>query len=157
MLLVLAGVTVPVHHCHSEMQSSLRFQASNPGVVPSWKNAFTGNIHAQRNLLCTKRHTLPKPLCSLTVQSHQPPHYTSTVGSSPPLHLSHWNLTQRHLTVLQVFACVVPSLSLSIAMFVTEFVDSSICDDETLAFVLCRQGYVQRGCFALRFRRFWFV
>ncbi|XP_057416808.1 uncharacterized protein LOC130711268 isoform X2 [Lotus japonicus] len=88
------------------MQSSLQFQSSNPGVVPSWKNAFTGNIHAQRNLLCTKRHTLPKPLCSLTVQSHQPPHYTSTVGSSPPLHLSHWNLTQRHLTVLQVFACV---------------------------------------------------
>ncbi|XP_061372620.1 uncharacterized protein LOC133315081 isoform X2 [Gastrolobium bilobum] len=87
------------------MLSSLRLQASKPGVVVCCKNT---NIDTQVvTLSCLKRPPLPKPLCSFTLQSRQPSssHYTSTVGSSP-LHLSHWNLTQRHLTLLNVLACV---------------------------------------------------
>ncbi|KAE9608742.1 hypothetical protein Lal_00020527 [Lupinus albus] len=87
--------------------SFLRLQPSNPGVVVySNPNNFT----VQRNFLSTKRRTV-KPFCSLTLQSpsddasSQQSHYTSTVGSSS-LNLSHWNLTQRHLTLLNLLACV---------------------------------------------------
>ncbi|XP_020212954.1 uncharacterized protein LOC109797352 isoform X2 [Cajanus cajan] len=82
------------------MQSSLRFQASNPGfVVPHTKHAFATNIVSLRTLPFTKRRSLPQPLCSLSVQPSQ---HTSTVGSPS---LQHWNLTSRHVTALNVFAC----------------------------------------------------
>ncbi|TKY73908.1 hypothetical protein E2542_SST02665 [Spatholobus suberectus] len=82
------------------MLNALRFQASNPGiVVPHTKHSFATNIDTQRSLSCTKRRSLPQPLCSLTVR---PSHLASTVGSPP---LQHWNLTNRHVTVLSVFAC----------------------------------------------------
>ncbi|XP_019430228.1 PREDICTED: uncharacterized protein LOC109337661 isoform X2 [Lupinus angustifolius] len=87
--------------------SFLRLQPSKPGVVLySNPNNFT----VQRNLLSTKRRT-DKPFCSLTLQSPsddasgQQSRYTSTVGSSS-LHISHWNLTQRHVTLLNLLACV---------------------------------------------------
>ncbi|RDX70347.1 hypothetical protein CR513_50421 [Mucuna pruriens] len=83
---------------HAEMLSALRFQSSNPGVVvPHAKHAT--NTVTQRNLSCTIRRSLPQPLCSLTAQPSQ---YTYTVGSPS---LQHWSLTNRHVTVLSVFAC----------------------------------------------------
>eukprot|EP00256_Glycine_max_P035354 XP_006581735.1 uncharacterized protein LOC100792910 isoform X1 [Glycine max] len=82
------------------MQSALRFhfQASNPGiVVPHTNHAFATNLNSHRTLSCTKRRSLP--LCSFTAQ---PSNQTSAVGSPS---LQHWNLTNRHVTVLNVFAC----------------------------------------------------
>ncbi|CAL0319646.1 unnamed protein product [Lupinus luteus] len=87
--------------------SFLRLQPSNPGVV-LYSNPNNFTVH--RNLLSTKRRTV-KPFCSLTLQSPsddasgQQLHYTSTVGSSS-LHLSHLNLTHRHVTLLNLLACV---------------------------------------------------
>ncbi|KAL2339443.1 hypothetical protein Fmac_007383 [Flemingia macrophylla] len=79
------------------MQSSHRFHALNPRfLVPHTKHAFATAIVSHRSLSFTKRRSLPQPLCSLSVQ------HTSTVGSPS---LQHWNLTSRHITVLNVFAC----------------------------------------------------
>ncbi|KAG5035959.1 hypothetical protein JHK87_010869 [Glycine soja] len=88
---------------HTEMQSALRFhfQASNPGiVVPHTNHAFATNVNSHRTLSCTKHRSLPQSLCSLTAQ---PSNHTSTTVGSPSL--PHWNLTNRHVTVLNVFAC----------------------------------------------------
>ncbi|XP_040870611.1 uncharacterized protein [Glycine max] len=85
------------------MQSALRFhfQASNPGiVVPHTNHAFATNVNSHRTLSCTKHRSLPQSLCSLTAQ---PSNHTSTTVGSPSL--PHWNLTNRHVTVLNVFAC----------------------------------------------------
>lgn len=99
---------------HREMVRSLRFQASDPGTAPRWKNnaSAINNIQQQQQqqrsvLSFTKRPAFPQPLCSLTTAHPSPQHYTSTIGSSSPPHPSHWNLTYRHLTLLQAFACVV--------------------------------------------------
>ncbi|MED6221820.1 hypothetical protein PIB30_058347 [Stylosanthes scabra] len=84
----------------------LRLQPSNQGVVaPHPKSAFATNIHTRVSLSCRKRATLPL-FCTLTSQPHshapQQSLYTSTaVSSSPQLRLS-----QRHLTLLNVVACV---------------------------------------------------
>ncbi|XP_058786584.1 uncharacterized protein LOC131661168 isoform X2 [Vicia villosa] len=90
------------------MLNSLRFQASNhPPISPTSTKPFTINntLSQQRNLSFTKPIALPQLLTSFTTHSLQPPHYISTVGSSSPTP-SHWNLTQRHLTLLQVSAVV---------------------------------------------------
>lgn len=100
---------------HREMMRSLRFQASDPGTALRWKNnaSAINNIQQQQQqqqrsvLSFTKRPAFPQPLCSLTTAHPSPQHYTSTIGSSSPPHPSHWNLTYRHLTLLQAFACVV--------------------------------------------------
>ncbi|MED6185897.1 hypothetical protein PIB30_061566 [Stylosanthes scabra] len=84
----------------------LRLQPSNQGVVaPHAKSAFATNIHTRVTLSCRKRATLP-PFCTLTSQPHshapQQSLYTSiAVSSTPQLRLS-----QRHLTLLNVVACV---------------------------------------------------
>jgi len=86
------------------MQSALQFQASNPRTLaPLTTHTFATNVRSHRSLSFTKLSSLPLPLCSFTVQ---PSHYTSTLGSPQ---LTHWNLTSRHVTVLNVFACAVPS------------------------------------------------
>ncbi|XP_045823078.1 uncharacterized protein LOC123915855 isoform X1 [Trifolium pratense] len=93
------------------MLSSLRFQPSNHSTISlTFNNPFpatTNNSHSQRTLsFTTKPLALPKPLSSFTTHSPQPSsHFISTVGS-PSLNLPHWNLTQRHLTLLQVLAVV---------------------------------------------------
>nr|XP_007137601.1 hypothetical protein PHAVU_009G140000g [Phaseolus vulgaris]ESW09595.1 hypothetical protein PHAVU_009G140000g [Phaseolus vulgaris] len=82
------------------MQSALQFQASNPRTLaPLTTHTFATNVRSHRSLSFTKLSSLPLPLCSFTVQ---PSHYTSTLGSPQ---LTHWNLTSRHVTVLNVFAC----------------------------------------------------
>jgi len=91
------------------MPSALQFQASWPRTVaPLTKHTFAANVHSHRSLSFTKLSSLPQPFCSFTVQ---PTHHTSAVGSPS---LQHWNLTSRHVTVLNVFACAVPfTLSLN--------------------------------------------
>ncbi|XP_028755105.1 uncharacterized protein LOC114714529 isoform X2 [Neltuma alba] len=101
------------------MASSLQVRATKSPLCPPSKNLFAGNnIDAgRRRLLCRRRP--PLPFVSLTLQSHsnaaapstsEPSHshYTFSVGSSPispSLHLSHWNLTNRHIALLNVIAC----------------------------------------------------
>lgn len=98
-----------------EMPSALQFQASNPrAIAPRTTHTFATKVHSHRSLSFTKRSSLPQPLCSFTVQ---PSPYTSTVGSSS---LAHRNLTSRHVTVLNVFACAVPStLSLNKSLIIS--------------------------------------
>lgn len=84
------------------MLRSLQFQASSskPPICLSLKNPFP-NTHSQRTLsFTTKPLALPQSL-----STPQPSHYISTVGSSS-LPLSHWNFSQRHLTLLQALAVV---------------------------------------------------
>ncbi|CAJ1974590.1 unnamed protein product [Sphenostylis stenocarpa] len=82
------------------MPSALQFQVSNSRIiVPHSKHTFGINVHSHRRLSFTKLSSLPQPLCSFTAQ---PSYHTSTVGSSS---LQHWNLTSRHVTVLNGFAC----------------------------------------------------
>ncbi|XP_014489946.2 uncharacterized protein LOC106752727 isoform X1 [Vigna radiata var. radiata] len=82
------------------MPSALQFQASRPSTVaPLTRQTFSANVRSHRSLSFTKLSPLPQPLCSFTVQ---PSHHTSAVGSPS---LQHWNLTSRHVTVLNVFAC----------------------------------------------------
>ncbi|GAU39234.1 hypothetical protein TSUD_396810 [Trifolium subterraneum] len=94
------------------MLSSLRFQPLNHSTVSlRFNNPFpttTNNSHSQRTLsFTTKPLALPKSLSSFTTHSSQPSsHYISTVGSSSSINLPHWNLTQRHLTLLQILAVV---------------------------------------------------
>ncbi|KAK2444852.1 chitinase protein [Trifolium repens] len=87
------------------MLNSLRFQPSNSAISLSFNNPFltTTKSHSQQRTLSftTKPLALPQPLSSSQPSSH----YISTVGSSS-INLSHWNLTQRHLTLLQVLAVV---------------------------------------------------
>lgn len=88
------------------MLRSLQFQASTskPPISLSLKNPFPTD--SQRTLsFTTKPLALPQFLSSSTAHSPQPSHYISTVGSSS-LHLSHWNFSQRHLTLLQALAVV---------------------------------------------------
>jgi len=93
------------------MLRSLQFQASTskPPISLSLKNPFPTD--SQRTLsFTTKPLALPQFLSSSTAHSPQPSHYISTVGSSS-LHLSHWNFSQRHLTLLQALAVVVLTLN----------------------------------------------
>jgi hypothetical protein len=95
----------------TEMLNSLRFQPSNSTISLSFNHPFltTTKSHSQQRTLSftTKPLALPQPLSSSQPSSH----YISTVGSSS-INLSHWNLTQRHLTLLQVLAVVVTFHSL---------------------------------------------
>ncbi|QHO16404.1 hypothetical protein HN51_032120 [Arachis hypogaea] len=93
----------------SSMRLQLPLQPSNEGVVvPHSKSAFATNIHKRVSLSCRKRATLPLS-CSLAAQPHshapQQPLYTSTVVSSSP-QLPQLRLSQRHITLLNVVACV---------------------------------------------------
>lgn len=93
------------------MLRSLQYPASSskPPICLSLKNPFptTNNTYSQRTLsFTTKPLALPQSLSSsFTAHSPQPSHYISTVGSSS-LHLSHWNFSQRHLTLLQALTVV---------------------------------------------------
>ncbi|CAK8567807.1 unnamed protein product [Lathyrus sativus] len=93
------------------MLNSLSFQASNhPPISLTSTNPFPINntpSQQQPNLSFTKPAALPKLISSFSSHSPQPqpPHYISTVGSSS-LSSSQWNLTQRHLTLLQTSAVV---------------------------------------------------
>jgi len=134
------------------MLRSLQFEASSskPPICLSLKNPFP-NTHSQRTLsFTTKPLALPQSLSSsssFTAHSPQPAHYISTVGSSS-LHLSHWNFSQRHLTLLQALAVVVLTLNPN------PLLNLLILQIDFFA-IFCRQRYVQRGCFVLQFPRFW--
>ncbi|KAI9116908.1 hypothetical protein K1719_011907 [Acacia pycnantha] len=99
------------------MANSLQLRVTKSPLWPSSMNLFVGVDAGRRRLLC-RRPALP--FTSLTLQSHSDAaapstsepshsHYTSSVGSSlisPSLHPSHWNLTHRHITLLNFVACV---------------------------------------------------
>ncbi|KAF7840014.1 uncharacterized protein G2W53_008496 [Senna tora] len=105
------------------MPNSLQLQATKSPLWPSSKNLSAGNIDARRRVPCRRRASLS--FTSLTLQSRSdaavpPPsstsepssshsHFTSAVGSSlisSSLHPSQWNLTQRHITLLNLIACL---------------------------------------------------
>lgn len=80
------------------------------------------NYSRRINIESRRRCDLTKPVgrfASLSVQAEYnataasepsvPPHYTSTLGSSSAsaLQLTQWNLTHRHILVLQFVACAV--------------------------------------------------
>ncbi|KAI4317204.1 hypothetical protein L6164_025095 [Bauhinia variegata] len=91
------------------MLTSLRLQTSQPPFGSLTQKAFAGNTDARCKLLI-RSHPVQR-FSSLTLQTPpvaaacEPQDYTSTVGSSS-LQLSQWNLTQRHITILNVIACL---------------------------------------------------
>lgn len=109
------------HQTDSDMVGSLRLQASNPPLGSYPKNVFAGNTDVRPKLIYKQRPM--QSFSSLTLQSRSDDialpstcelsNFTSTVGSSlitsSSLQLSHWNLTQRHVTLLNLVACLVPT------------------------------------------------
>ncbi|KAI4345185.1 hypothetical protein L6164_012333 [Bauhinia variegata] len=98
------------------MLSSLRLQPANGALRSNTQKTFVGNAEVRCKLLIRSRPiqrfsslTLETPSDAAAPSASEPPHYTSTVGSSllsSSLQLSHWNFSQRHITVLNVVACL---------------------------------------------------
>ncbi|KAK4776050.1 hypothetical protein SAY87_024011 [Trapa incisa] len=99
------------------MQGSVKLKASSSGVY----GGFSGRIISARRSLVLRQIRLPRyrlPSVSMksgygssAVEEESQPSlfssYTSSVGSpSTALRLSQWNLTQRHILLLNVVACV---------------------------------------------------
>ncbi|KAF8377238.1 hypothetical protein HHK36_030612 [Tetracentron sinense] len=91
------------------MFPAIKLQTSNPPSLP-----FNGS-HSNTN---TKTHFSnlhqPQLRFSSLSSSSQPSRLSFSVGSSPSLHLSQWNLTHPHFLMLNVFACMVPISDLSL-------------------------------------------
>lgn len=103
------------------MYGAVEVQASSSSIYCS----FSGQIVSSRRPPALRQIWLPRCRLSLAsiksgyssaaVEESQPSvlsNCTSSVGSpSAALQLPHWNLTQRHLVLLNVVACAVTSLS----------------------------------------------
>uniref|UniRef100_A0A5B7AL90 Transmembrane protein n=1 Tax=Davidia involucrata TaxID=16924 RepID=A0A5B7AL90_DAVIN len=91
------------------MFSALKFRVSNPVIKKSCDQNFAGNFDSCRLLDLRLPH---RRFASLSLQSHNSSsepsissHFTATVGYSPSsLQLSQWNLTHRHILMLNVIA-----------------------------------------------------
>ena len=119
IVLLLVSVCNWLGREQTEMLSHLRLLASNPAVVLNSNEILAGTTDLRCNLYSRSRCDLP--FSSLTLQSRsdavapppltsEPSYYSCTVGSSlisSSLQPPHWNLTQGHVTILNVIACVV--------------------------------------------------
>ncbi|KAF3440455.1 hypothetical protein FNV43_RR18739 [Rhamnella rubrinervis] len=100
------------------MLCELKLQVSGPAIKRAGNNGLAGNLKSRR-LPCDLRLLSVRRPRSLSVQSEyvaaepsMSSHYTATVGTPPSLsasslRLSQWNLTQRHVVLLNVIACAV--------------------------------------------------
>ncbi|PSS36725.1 U-box domain-containing protein [Actinidia chinensis var. chinensis] len=94
------------------MFSAPKLQGSNPAIRSNCGKIFTGKFASGGRpaiIRLSQRRSASISLESDTVSSEPliSSNFTSTVGSSPSsLQLSQWNLTQRHILVLNVVACV---------------------------------------------------
>lgn len=99
------------------MLCSLKLEVANVVVKnPNYKkySSFPINIDCRRKNYNLMRRPLQLSLSVVQSQynataASEPSissHYTSTVGSSS-LQLPHWNLTNRHIVMLQLIACAV--------------------------------------------------
>ncbi|GMN33517.1 hypothetical protein TIFTF001_004200 [Ficus carica] len=94
------------------MFSSLKLQVSNPAIKPSHNSTFARSLNSGRlryDLRLPAR--LPRSLAvELESPSSSPSHFTAAVGI-PSLSSSssalQWNLTHRHILLLNVVACAV--------------------------------------------------
>lgn len=95
------------------MFSTLRLQVSNPAIKPNDAHTLARNLFSCRRLSGTgppdRRFTClslkSNNAASPELQSFVSSQFTSSVGSSPSsLQLSQWNLTHRHIEVLNVIA-----------------------------------------------------
>ncbi|KAK3023144.1 hypothetical protein RJ639_044378 [Escallonia herrerae] len=92
------------------MISAPTLQALNPAAISTSDQDFAG-IYTSRCRLNLRPHnrrfaTLSLQPNTASSESSVSSHFTSTVGTScPPLQLSDWNLTQRHILVLNFIAC----------------------------------------------------
>ncbi|PON37491.1 Transmembrane protein [Parasponia andersonii] len=102
------------------MFSTLKLQVSNPAINTHCNHTFAGNISSDRfpyDLSLPARRRSSFSVKSEYVVSagggpSVPSHFTATVGtpslsSSSSLQLARWNLTHRHVVVLNVVACAV--------------------------------------------------
>ncbi|XP_052197850.1 uncharacterized protein LOC127804845 isoform X2 [Diospyros lotus] len=94
------------------MLDALKLKVSCPAAIASNCDRSLAGSFTSRNRSLILR--LPqRRLASLSLLSHSASsepslssQFTSTVGSaSPSFHLSHWNLTHRHILLLNVIAC----------------------------------------------------
>ncbi|GFY80301.1 hypothetical protein Acr_01g0001100 [Actinidia rufa] len=94
------------------MFSAPKLQVSNPAIRSNCGKIFAGEFASGGRpaiIRLSQRRSASISLESDTVSSEPliSSNFTSTVGSSPSsLQLSQWNLTQRHILVLNVVACV---------------------------------------------------
>ncbi|XP_024023641.1 uncharacterized protein LOC21402984 isoform X1 [Morus notabilis] len=92
------------------MFSTMKLQVSNPAIKPFHNHAFSRSLNSGR-----LRYDLRPParrLSCLSVKSESSSHFTAAVGtpslsSSRSLLLSHWNVSHRHVLILNVVACAV--------------------------------------------------
>lgn len=89
----------------------LKLQVSNPAIKPNCIH-YSAGITVLRHRLFGLRQPVHR-FSSLSIRSEDatsqpsiPSHFTSSVGSSPfSLQLSQWNLTNRHILMLNVIVC----------------------------------------------------
>lgn len=104
-----------------------KLHLTNPAAHPGFKYNFTGNRHysalgrpygLRLPLQRLSASSSVRPVNGSTAPSTSEPslesHYSSAVGCSSPLQLSHWNLTQRHVRILNFIACAVSSFLLKL-------------------------------------------
>ncbi|GFY94170.1 hypothetical protein Acr_09g0006160 [Actinidia rufa] len=93
------------------MFSAQKLQGSNPAIRSKCGQFFAGKFAAGGSPAIIRLSQRRSASISLQYNVSPEPsissNFTSTVGSSPAsLQLSQWNLTQRHILVLNVVACV---------------------------------------------------
>lgn len=100
-------------------------------------DVFAGTLAPRRQLRLRLPHCTfssislqPKNVSSEPSLSSSPPPppsssssaFISSIGSSPsPLQVSYWNSTHRHILLLNVIACAVPSLSVHYLCYLLNF------------------------------------
>ncbi|CAK9176743.1 unnamed protein product [Ilex paraguariensis] len=95
------------------MSSTLKFQVWKSVVKSNCGRSFVGNFAASQTFNLRMPHRTFASLSSQSDNASPEPsissRFTATVGSSPSssLQLSQWNLTQRHILVLNFIACAV--------------------------------------------------
>ncbi|XP_057501586.1 uncharacterized protein LOC130785424 isoform X2 [Actinidia eriantha] len=94
------------------MFSAQKLKGSNPAIRSNCGQIFAGKFAAGGSPAIVRLSQRRSASISLQSDNVSPEpsissNFTSTVGSSPSsLQLSQWNLTQRHILVLNVVACV---------------------------------------------------
>ncbi|KAA8546900.1 hypothetical protein F0562_003329 [Nyssa sinensis] len=90
------------------MSSALKLRVSNPVNKTNCKQNFSGNFNSCRlsDLRFPHRRLVSLQSDNASSEPSIPSHFIATVGSSPSsLQLSQWNLTHRHILMLNVIAC----------------------------------------------------
>ena len=150
------------------MLYSVKLQVTNPTINPRRNHSLAGPAHPDRfpyDLRLPARRRRGMRVLSVKSESSIPTRFTATVGapslSPSSLQLSQWNLTQKHVVLLNIAACSVtktltPHRSL-LSLVGSEALLMSEMPLVVFFFGNFRWLFLRPGFSALRSQRFWFV